>query len=182
MTTHVSMEQLVEQLEAYAESGFEPASVQAYLTETLIEQSSLDRYLYFRDDRYTRHLVAKNPAFELLVICWNQGQQAPVHGHEGENCWARVERGKLRFSSYRVEREDPLQLVETETLDAQTGYLDGPAEIHAVENPAEFGEAAASLHVYSKPFDACDIYDLENASVRRVKLTYDTLFGEKVSS
>ena len=43
------------------------------------------------------------------------------------------------------------------------GFLDGPAEIHSVENI--FNEPAVSLHIYAKPFDACDIYDLENKTV-----------------
>lgn len=182
MATHVTMEQLVHELNEFARSGFAPDQVQDYLGRTRIEDGSLAQYMSFRKDRYTRHLIAKNPAFELLVICWNKGHKAPIHGHEGERCWARVERGTLRFSSYRVEQQDPLRLVEIERLDAGVGHLDGPADVHSVENVEEFDAPAASLHVYSKPFEACDIYDLGSSCVRRVQLTYDTLFGKPAPS
>ncbi len=107
----------------------------------------------YSEDRYTRHLVHKDKDFELLVISWESGQKAPIHGHEGELCWARVERGRLRFTNFRMVSEEPilLELVNA-PMDGAAGFLDGPAEIHAVENPKEFGDNAASLHLYSKPY------------------------------
>ena len=55
------------------------------------------------------------------------------------------------------------------------GYVDGPADIHAVTNPAVLGEDAVSVHVYCRPYDACDIYDTEQGAVRRVQLVYDSV-------
>jgi hypothetical protein len=52
------------------------------------------------------------------------------------------------------------------------GHLDGPADIHAVEN--RFDEDAVSLHVYARPYAECDVYDLEAGVVRRVELRYDS--------
>ncbi len=60
-------------------------------------------------------------------------------------------------------------------LDGGPGYLDGPADIHAVET---VGEDAVSLHVYVKPYDECDIYDLAQGVVRRARLTYDSAPAE----
>jgi hypothetical protein len=44
-----------------------------------------------------------------------------------------------------------------------------------VENPGEVGRDAVSLHVYSRPYDECDIYDLEQGVIRRVSLGYDSM-------
>ena len=52
---------------------------------------------------------------------------------------------------------------------------DGPADIHSVENIT--GEFATSLHVYAKPYDACDIYDIEKGTVDRIKLSYHSIDG-----
>jgi len=52
------------------------------------------------------------------------------------------------------------------------GYVDGPTDIHAVET---VGEDAVSLHVYVKPYDECDIYDLTQGIVGRVRLSYDSV-------
>jgi len=178
MATRVTMDRFVDELQDLARSGFAPDTVHDYMARTLIDEASLERFISYRDDRYTRNLIVKNDAFELLVICWNVGQSAPIHGHEGEHCWARVERGTLRFSNYRVDQEQPLAVTKLATLDGCAGHLDGPAEVHAVENCTEFATPSASLHLYSKPFDECDIYDLERRAIRRVALAYDTVGGQ----
>ncbi|MFQ5937147.1 MAG: hypothetical protein ACE5LB_12150, partial [Acidiferrobacterales bacterium] len=110
MARYVGMDDFVDRLEGIAASGFDVNAVQSYLQETLIEPSALERYMSYHSQRYTRNLVHKTRAFEILVICWDVGQKAPVHGHEGELCWARVELGKLRFENFRLVSESPLKL------------------------------------------------------------------------
>jgi NitT/TauT family transport system ATP-binding protein len=151
-------------------------AVHAFLAGTLITPGSLEPYARFEAGRYTRHLVYRSPDVELLVLCWARGVWAPIHGHEGELCWARVERGRLRFTNYRELSREPLRLVPTgPSLDGGPGHLDGPANIHAVENLAEFAEDAVSLHVYCRPYDECDLYDVAEGVVRRVRLRYDSV-------
>ena len=40
----------------------------------------------------------------------------------------------------------------------------------------------ASLHVYSFPFDECDIYDLAQGEKKRARMEYDTMFGKPTSA
>jgi hypothetical protein len=172
----LSMAGFVDEIKHLIASGFDQDRVHAFLTGTRIEPASLDRHVRFEAGRYTRHLVYKSPDIELLVLCWKQGARAAVHGHEGELCWARVERGRLRFTNYREVSREPLQVIPVgPPVDGGPGHLDGPADIHAVDNPGEFGLDAVSLHVYSRPYDECDIYDLEQGVVRRVRLQYDSV-------
>lgn len=181
MTRYVAMEQLVDDIKSFAARDFPKEEIDKYLSETLVDPSALDHYLAYCEERYQRHLVHKDEDFELLVICWGSGQKAPIHGHEGELCWARVERGKLRFTNYRMVSEDPMQLeMEGAPVDGTSGFLDGPAEIHAVENPEAFGGNAASLHLYSKPYSECDIYESVTGPSRRVQLAYDSIEGRPV--
>lgn len=176
------MDDFVSELESFASRGLPSGEVHAYLEETLIEPATLGPYASFGADRYTRNLIHKAELFELLVICWETGQAAPIHGHEGERCWARVERGRLRFCNYRELSETPLALeLVGDPIDGGVGYLDGPADIHSVENPELFGGRAASLHLYSRPYAECDIYDLERGEKRRVRLAYDSMFGKPVA-
>ncbi len=183
MQRHVAVEELLKDLRSFAGRNFPKEEVDAYLTETPLGPAALDQYASYCEDRYTRHLIHKDEDFELLIICWASGQGAPIHGHEGELCWARVERGKLRFSNYSILSEEPLRLERVgEPMDGSVGFLDGPAEIHAVENPVEFGENAASLHLYSKPYSQCDVYDSLTGPRRRVSLAYDSIHGEPVTT
>lgn len=181
MTRYTTMDRLVEDLKAFAARGFPEEEIRSYLAETLIEPGALEPYVHRCEEHYTRNLVHKDEDFELLVICWGPGHRAPIHGHEGELCFARVERGKLRFENFDLVSETPIALEPAAgPVDGGPGFLDGPAEIHSVENPAELGEAAASLHVYSKPYAECDIYDSRNGPRRRVKLAYDSVYGKPV--
>jgi predicted metal-dependent enzyme (double-stranded beta helix superfamily) len=182
MARYVAMDDFVTTLEAMAADAFDAAAVQSYLKQTRITPETLKTYLHFQPERYTRNLVHKTEAFEILVICWDSGQQAPIHGHEGELCWARVEQGTLRFSNYRLVSETPLRLeLMSAAVDGRAGFLDGPADLHAVENCPAFGAPAASVHVYSRPYAACDVYDVERGERKRVQMAYDTMYGKVVA-
>jgi hypothetical protein len=169
----LSMEAFAARMRQLTAPAVDREMVQGFLDDHLIEPASLQRYVHFEDGRYTRHLVFKNSAVELLVLCWRRGTYAPIHGHEGELCWARVERGRLRFTSYRELSRSPLTLAPVGSpLEGKPGHVDGPADIHAVET---VGEDAVSLHVYVKPYEECDIYDVDRGVVRRVRLGYDSV-------
>jgi NitT/TauT family transport system ATP-binding protein len=172
----LSASDLVGELLRLAGRGFPREDVHRLLAETRLEPASLDRHVRFAPGLYTRHLVHKSPEVEILVLCWARGSRAPIHGHEGELCWARVERGTLRFANWREVSRTPLRVVPVgEPMPGGPGYLDGPADLHSVENPAALDQDAVSLHVYSKPYDECDIYDVERGEVRRVRLQYDSV-------
>jgi NitT/TauT family transport system ATP-binding protein len=171
----LSMDDFVARMRELTAPPVEAGSVQRFLGTHLIEPASLEPHVRYAAGRYTRHLVFKSSAVELLVLCWSRGSHAPIHGHEGELCWARVERGQLRFASYRELSRSPLRLApEGSPVEGKPGHVDGPADIHSVET---VGADAVSLHVYVKPYDECDIYDLAQGVVRRVRLTYDSVPG-----
>lgn len=175
----LSMEAFLDGINYVLRRGFATEDIHTHLQKTLIEPDSLQRYIFFRPERYTRNLVFKNEFFELLVICWNIGQRAPVHGHEGERCWSRVEQGSLILCNYREVSENPLVVRQIgEPYRGERGHLDGPANIHSVANPSMV--PAVSLHLYSHPYDQCDIYDLENNLKQRVRLRYDSIDGKVV--
>ena len=61
-------------------------------------------------------------------------------------------------------------------LSCAPGFLDGPADIHSVENIQD--EPAISLHLYTKPFGECDIYCIDKGTIERVPLVYDSMYTE----
>ncbi len=148
----------------------------AFLSQYEFPQDALDDYVKFKNDKYARNLVHKDDDFEILIVCWQPGQKAPIHGHEGEKCWMRVESGTLQVCNYQLDSTEPLALTMTDLAKGEKGYLDGPADIHSVENV--FEASAVSLHIYAKPFAECDIYDLNEGAIKRVKLVYDSMYKE----
>lgn len=173
MARQLPLAEFVERIRRLTMPPLDVAAVGRFLGTHRIEPGSLAPHVTFAPGRYTRHLVGKTADVELLVLCWAAGSHAPIHGHEGEQCWARVERGRLRFTSYREESRVPLRLTRLgDPVDGDPGHVDGPADIHAVET---LGDEAVSLHVYARPYAECDIYDLERGQVRRVQLGYDSI-------
>jgi len=172
----LGMIDFVHGVRARCDGAVDPAEMGRFLAARRIEATSLDEFTRFAPGRYTRHLVHRDESVEILVLCWAIGSMAPIHGHEGEYCWARVERGRLAFASYREASRIPLRLEPLgPAVERGPGYVDGPADIHAVSNPASLAQDAVSVHVYCRPYDECDIYDTEQGAVRRVRLAYDSV-------
>ena len=173
--TSLPMAEFVRQVRKRCDGVLDAVEMGRFLAASRIEPASLDETVAFAPGRYTRHLIYKDRDVEVLVLCWARGARAPIHGHEGELCWARVERGRLAFRSYREVSRTPLDLEPLGgVVEGGPGHVDGPADIHAVTNPASLDEDAVSVHVYCRPYDECDIYDVATGSVRRVRLAYDS--------
>ena len=176
LTTSLTMTDFVSEIRRRCAGEIDAPEMARFLSSARIDPAALDAFVRFAPGRYTRHLVHKDASVEILVLCWAPGARAPIHGHEGEYCWARVERGRLAFSNYREVSRAPLRLEALEAaVDGGPGYVDGPADLHAVANPAALGQEAVSVHVYCRPYDECDIYDVAEGTIRRVRLSYDSI-------
>jgi len=163
-----------------AARDFPVREVRGFLAASRLPASELRPYLFVLPDRYTRNLIYKSDAFELLLLVWPPGQAALVHGHEGEKCWTRVEEGRLHFTNYREKRGKRGSSVELEIVSQAVGgvgHVDGPADIHGVENRSDL--LALTLHLYARPYDECDVYDLEHRRKTRKKLEYFSRFGSR---
>ncbi|MFC1529533.1 cysteine dioxygenase family protein [Gemmatimonadota bacterium] len=162
-------------LKSMAGRGFPLEETGAFLAEVRLEPEELEAITVFREDRYARHRIYRDDDFELLVICWRSGQRAPIRGHEGQRCWARVEQGRLKFIEFRVVSEDPVRLEQVgEPVVGEIGFIDSPENLHQVENLVEFGEDVITLHLYAYPYDECDVYDSPTGPKHRKPLVCDS--------
>jgi cysteine dioxygenase len=89
--------------------------------------------------------------------------------------------------NYRVISEDlatqcceivPTNLVEITS--AQPVAVDPLNPVHDVRNCREWGERAVSLHVYSRPFDSCVVYSVEQGTCGQIGLSYTSMHGKLV--
>jgi cysteine dioxygenase len=153
-----------------------------------VDPESLAPFLCWDRQHYTRNLIEKTPLFELLAICWDVGQVSSIHNHRDQNCWMAAAMGRLMVQNYRVISKDvaahrchlePTDLIE---LSAQRPCAVDPKEpVHSVFNPKESGERAVSLHVYSRPFDSCEVYSVEHGTCGDIQLHYTTVKGTPVA-
>ena len=159
-------------------------AVHNYLVTHPIQAESLSKYRYFSKGNYTRNLIFKNDLFEVMTVCWEVGQASRIHNHRDQNCWMAVPVGRLRVQNYRVNDRDAscgtCKLVPTDAMlmDPNHPAFVNPAEpVHEVLNLAEFGERAVSVHVYSKPFDTCEVYLRDKGTYADVPLFYTSEYG-----
>ncbi len=190
MSNQLAVEQLaisdwVKNLATIPEREFSIETVHGYLLTHQIRPESLVNYCYFSKGNYTRNLIFKNELFECMTVCWEVGQASRIHNHRGQNCWMAVPVGKLRVQNYRVDDRDisqstcHLKPTEILTMDANHPAYVNPAEpVHEVLNLVEFGERAVSVHVYSKPFDTCEIYSRDKGTYADVPLFYTSEYGK----
>ncbi len=180
----VSIQNFTEGLAAIPEREFTHENVLEFLRTNRVECSTLEPYTYFSAEHYTRNLIFRSPLFELLAICWESGQKSAIHNHRDQSCWMAMAYGKVQVHNFKLISKDPAShfcklrsssrfLIETDSPQE----VDPEEPIHQVLNLASFGTRAVTLHVYSKPYDTCEIYDLKAKRFDDVKLFNTTEYG-----
>jgi predicted metal-dependent enzyme (double-stranded beta helix superfamily) len=175
----------VERIAAIPEPQFTIERVLGTMRDAEVQPESLKPYLYFSKGSYTRNLIFKCPLFEVIAICWETGQASRIHNHRDQNCWMAVPIGRLRVQNFRIEARDPARsacrLAPTAAYDMLPGRpaaVDPAEPVHQVLNLPEFARRAVSLHVYSKPFDSCEVYYPDKGSYTDVPLHYTSEYGK----
>ncbi len=175
----------VELLSAIPARDFTLERVQTFITSYGVRPETLEPYLYFSKGNYTRNLIFKNDVFEAMTICWDIGQASRIHNHRGQNCWMATPIGRLGVQNFRVDQRDAAratcQLIPTDSyeMDAKHPAAVNPlAPVHQVMNLPEFNRRAVSIHVYSRPFDSCEVYSREKGTYFDAPLHYTSEYGK----
>ena len=184
-TDRLDIADWVKGLAAIPERDFTLENVQDYILSHAVRPETLDNYLFFSKGNYTRNLIFRNDLFECMTICWEIGQASRIHNHRDQNCWMAAPIGRLRIQNFRVGDRDLAQhtcrITPTEIyeMDAAHPVHVNPLEpVHQVLNLPEFNQRAVSVHVYSKPFDTCEVYLREKGTYSDVPLGYTSEYGK----
>lgn len=198
-----SLDELVTRLRGLAAAEFTHDRLDDILGGRPIREGTWQPRVRFRDDKYARHLIHREELFEVMLLCWKPGQLSPVHNHQGNSGWVRVLRGRMEETHWSppdwVVAGVPMPgASDTFDIDedgvghglvlrksAHLVHVAGPAvcsvdrarPIHRLGNPKQHAgdEPAVTLHVYSRPHDACLTFDVDASTCRRVDLAYDSL-------
>ena len=92
--------------------------------------------------------------------------------------------GRLKNQNYRVLDRNPkkktcrLELSRAFGITPHSPLQVDPQEpVHQVLNLPEFGERAVSLHIYSRPFSTCEVYQPHQCTYMEVELHYNSEYG-----
>ncbi|CAE8591991.1 unnamed protein product [Polarella glacialis] len=147
-------------------SGEVVAKITKMLQNTKLNPREWRQHAVYRRGRYTRNIVGYSPnQFVALLLCWERGQQSPIHDHTGAHCFIKMLSGKLterHFAWAPDGSAGPEADAEPLTMDASVpsmsvGFMHDSLGLHRIENPSS-EEAAVSLHIYSPPFQECLVF------------------------
>jgi cysteine dioxygenase len=179
----ITIDEFVAGLCSIREPDFTIPNVAHFISRNPVGPRTLEPYLFYASTHYTRNLIYRCGIFELIAICWEIGQCSRIHNHQNQNCWMSVPLGRLLVQNYEIKDSSGVgdcELIESDraVMDPDhPSFVDPEKPVHAVLNLPEYGQRATSLHVYSRPFDHCLVYSLEQRTCRDVPLFYDSEYG-----
>ncbi|XP_038852824.1 cysteine dioxygenase type 1-like [Salvelinus namaycush] len=141
-----------------------------------------------RLSRYTRNLVDEgNGKFNLILLCWGEGQGSSIHDHTDSHCFMKMLQGELKETLFEWPNNktqdvgDMVQKSQKILKENQCAYINDSVGLHRVENDSHT-EGSVSLHLYSPPFDTCQTFDERTGHKNTVKMTFWSKFGERTQS
>jgi len=151
------------------------------------------RFAKFDRYKYTRNLVdAGNGKFNLMILCWGEGQGSLIHDHANAHCFMKMLQGELTEIRFEWPKEEetiptparPNKMVEisrTALLQNEVCYINDSIGLHRVENPSH-SDVAISLHLYCPPFQQCAVFDLRTGQKSISTVTFWSIHGHRKKS
>lgn len=131
-----------------------------------------------RQRGYTRTLLHKSDAFEILALHWLPDCTTSIHDHGGAHCWLAVSSGTmgienyLRYDSGEVQGYAQIGFQGREEL--REGAIDyRQDDVHLHRCIAR--DACVTLHVYAHPIEQFHAFDERAHTCSVVTSTYDAI-------
>lgn len=177
--TQAPIDILCAQLTAEFQRDSRGAGVIDILSRYAKEEQDWHGCRYSCPDTYSRNLIHRGRDYELLLLCWGEGHESPIHDHAQQSCWMAVLEGTLEEVHFRTPGEGPEALVEGRSLRISQGqvcFIEDEIALHLIR-PVE-GAGGVSLHLYAKPIDECRVFDPQTGVSSQIEVGYTTLRGE----
>lgn len=146
-----------------------------------IERQSFSKYENWSKVNYLRNGIFKNEHFEIILLCWEKGQETTVHYHGGEECWMYLIEGELEEIFYTKVTNNTLTQTKSQKLFiSKSSYINDSLGLHKLKN--SFEGRSLSLHIYAKPILEYRFYDETDKMFKKKTLAYDTFEGKPCNS
>ncbi len=115
-------------------------------------------YCHWNDRRYTRTCITRTEDFELLLICYEIGQQTSIHDYDTEQAWVRPVLGSIVEERFELNANGDLVSVGSSLL--KTGFCSHLMRGHNIHRYSNQGSnRSASLNLYAKPLLKWKVYE-----------------------
>lgn len=135
------------------------AALEAYTSDP----QDWEEFAHWNDHTYTRNLIDEgNAKYNLILLCWNNGQASSIHDHAGSHCFMKCLDGTLSEELYSCpdEVEVGKELKPRKVSELKTDgvcYISDKVGMHRISNPSHT-IPSVSLHLYSPPYQMCRSY------------------------
>ena len=117
-----------------------------FLESYKYDNEEMYKYYNFEKGKYTRNLIYKNDKFDIFLIVWDKGSNAPIHDHAMNGCIYKILEGEIIETLY----DNNVSFIGSNTLNKNDiGYIDNSIGYHSIINKTQF--PAISMHIYSPP-------------------------------
>lgn len=132
----------------------------AVLAQTDLRCSDVADFIHFSERTYLRNLVRAGPWYNVLVLCWKNGQRSPIHDHTGSSCAVRILRGTATETLFDMAPNGHVWATHSRLL--RPGLVIGSedSDIHQVSNLQPGDADLVTLHIYSPPLLWMNTYSL----------------------
>ena len=137
-----------------------------------VEPQDLEPYIHYQPDFYTRNLIYRNSAWELMLLCWESGHYSPVHDHNGGGGWFLTLQGEIQETVCQLSLEEKIRITHKDdklVKPDQVSYIDDRLGVHSLASP---NTRSLTLHLYAPPIDICRFFDEEAGVLRPKELSF----------
>jgi cysteine dioxygenase len=130
------------------------------LSEIEISCADVGDFIRFSDRGYMRNLVRAGTWYNVLVLCWKNGQRSPIHNHAESTCAVRVLRGTATETVFQFAPNG--HVWATGSRHHRPGSVVGSqdSDMHQISNLQESGKDLVTLHIYTPPLLWMETYSL----------------------
>jgi cysteine dioxygenase len=153
----------LDELIAYLDQLDERASLDELTSE--LEDLDIDcddvaEYVRFSERGYMRNLVHGGPWYNVLVLCWKNGQRSPIHDHAGSSCGVRVLRGTATETLFEFAPHGDVWATTSRRHGPGSVVASQDSDMHQISNLQAGDADLVTLHVYSPPLMWMGTYSL----------------------
>jgi len=136
-------------------------------------------YAFWSEEHYTRNCILRKDNYELILLCWEPGQETPIHCHGGQECWVYMIDGMLEEQNYQILNEALVLQDQSRMRKGERSFMSDMMGYHSLANISP--ERSMSLHLYMNPIDECTIYNSETEKFDATELSYFSYEGYLIS-
>jgi cysteine dioxygenase len=153
-----SIRSICENLRA-SKAALTSEAISTLLMQLAKHPQDLRAFERFEDSSYSRNRIYANDFVDLLLLCWKTKQRTPIHNHAGSTCGVYILRGEATEISFKPSGVGLLVPEGSKQVYAGEITMSADSDAHLVGNFASPAQELVTLHCYSPPLAAMQVFD-----------------------